>query len=206
MHVFLIRHGETATSGRTYAGRRDVPLTPRGRDEARQIADRLEGEPVTHILTSPLSRAIDTAEPLARRLGLTPVVIPALSEIDFGIYEGREKGALGPSLRKTHAHRPIPGGEALADVWRRAGEVISLLPAGPASACAIVGHFWINRLLWGRLQGLSFEAACAGRDYRPRTGSCVVLSRAEACLPGDDRPDTACCRANGGNAQGHPAP
>ena len=175
MRVFLIRHGETTTSGRSYAGRSDVPLTPRGHEQARRIAVELAAEPLSHILVSPLARAVDTAEPLAIEHGLAPLMTPAPYEIDFASLEGREKGVLGRSLRKAHAHKPIPGGEALADVWERAGEVIDLIPTGHDTVAAVVGHFWINRLLWGRLQGLSFEAACASRDYRPTTGSCEVF-------------------------------
>ena len=190
MKVFLIRHGETATSGRSYAGRSDVPLTERGREQAIAIAESLAQEGVTEILTSPLTRAMDTAAPLARRLGLVPRVTPALLEIDFGEYEGADKAALGLSLRKRHAREPIPGGESLADVWRRAGEVIEYLPDRPGVACAVVGHFWINRLLWGRLQGLGFDAACAAREYRPVTGSCTVieLGCANGAGPVEGRP------------------
>ncbi|WP_050532722.1 histidine phosphatase family protein [Pseudaestuariivita atlantica] len=176
MTVYLIRHGETITSGRTYAGRSDVPLTDHGRAQAHEIADKLSTQPVSFILTSPLSRAVETAAPLACRHGLTPVATAALMEIDFGDYEGRDKSTLGLNLRKTHAETPIPGGEALRDVWNRAGEVARLLVARREEAGAVVGHFWINRLLWGRMNGLSFDAACKSRDYRPRTGSCIAFT------------------------------
>ncbi|MFK7944204.1 MAG: histidine phosphatase family protein [Paracoccaceae bacterium] len=175
MKLFLIRHGETVTSGRTYAGRSDVPLTAHGHQQAGEIADRLASEQVSFILTSPLMRAVATARPLARQLCLTPIETASLMEIDFGDYEGREKSSLGLSLRKCHAETPVPGGESLRDVWDRAAEVARLLSGLRETVGAIVGHFWINRLLWGVLRGLSFEAACQSRDYRPCTGSCVVL-------------------------------
>lgn len=183
MKVILIRHGDTTTSGKSYAGRSDVALTPRGHEQARHIAECLATVPVTNILTSPLSRAIHTAKPLAHQSGLSPRVTPALAEIDFGILEGQEKGALGLSLRKSHAQTPIPGGEALVDVWERAGEVIDLMPKAADAVCAVVGHFWINRLIWGRLKEISFNAACASREYRPATGSWVVVDvRRDAAL------------------------
>lgn len=175
MKLFLIRHGETVTSGRTYAGRSDVPLTAHGHDQAQVIADQLAQEELSFIMTSPLARAVDTARPLARRLCIAPVQTVALMEIDFGEYEGRDKSNLGLSLRKTHAVTPMPGGESLSDVWERAAEVARMLAGRSEAAGAVVGHFWINRLLWGRLNGLSFEATCKSRDYRPRTGSCEVL-------------------------------
>ncbi|MGB0912157.1 MAG: histidine phosphatase family protein [Phaeobacter italicus] len=183
MKLYLIRHGETVTSGRTYAGRSDVPLTDHGRAQARDIAGRLASEPVSFILTSPLSRAVATAEPLARRLGLKPVATAALMEIDFGDYEGRDKSILGLNLRKSHADIPVPGGESLRDVWARAGEMARLLLDRRDAVGAVVGHFWINRLLWGRLNGLSFDAACKNRDYRPRTGSCVALTPSHIPVP-----------------------
>lgn len=183
MKVILIRHGETTTSAKIYAGRSDVSLTLHGHEQAAQIADALALEPLTHILVSPLSRAINTAEPLACHHGLVPRVTPALAEIDFGVLEGHEKGTLGLNLRKSHAHEPIPGGEALADVWDRAGDVFDQIPKSPGTLCAVVGHFWINRLIWGRLQGLSFSAACASRVYRPATGSWVAIDSPRVAAP-----------------------
>lgn len=176
MNLFLIRHGETVTSGRTYAGRSDVPLTPLGHQQAGDLAERLASQQVSFILTSPLMRAVETAQPLARQFDLTPVETPALMEIDFGDYEGQDKSSLGLSLRKNHAETPVPGGESLRDVWDRAAEVARLLAGRREPVGAVVGHFWINRLLWGVLGGLSFEAACRNRDYRPRTGSCMALT------------------------------
>ena len=183
MKLYMIRHGETVTSGRTYAGRIDVPLTDHGHAQARKIAQVLASQPVSFILTSPLSRAIETAGPLARRLGRTPVATPALMEVDFGDYEGCDKSTLGLNLRKSHADIPVPGGESLRDVWARAGEVAQLLVDRREDVGALVGHFWINRLVWGRLNGLSFDAACKNRDYRPRTGSCVALSLPRIPVP-----------------------
>lgn len=184
MKLFLIRHGETVTSGRTYAGRSDVPLTAHGRMQACDIADRLASEQVSFILTSPLSRAVETARPLADQLRLSPIETAGLMEIDFGAYEGRDKSSLGLSLRKTHADIPVPGGESLRDVWDRTAEVARLLAGQDAAVGAVVGHFWINRLLWGRLSGLPFDAACCSRDYRPRTGSYVELDFQRDSVPG----------------------
>ena len=174
MRVHLIRHGETVTSGKTYAGRRDVALSERGREQAKEIARDLSGCPIGLILTSPLSRAKETARPLANALSLDPVEEPALMEIDFGRYEGRPKRDLGLKLRETHAFASLPGGESLFDVWERAGHVLWLLesaglPGG--TQAAVFGHFWINRLLFGRAGQLDFDKACRSRGYRPSTGS-----------------------------------
>jgi probable phosphoglycerate mutase len=147
MKIYLIRHGEIASSGKTYAGRSNVPLNERGHGQARRIARDFSGNPIALILPSPLSRAVDTARPLAASLGLDPIEDPALMEIDFGVYEGHPKDALGPKLRKSYAVTPIPGGESLMDVWTRAGHVLEFLETfhlPPTSQIALFGHFWIN--------------------------------------------------------------
>lgn len=174
MTLFLIRHGTTTTSGKTFAGRSDVPLNDEGRQMARDIMRQLAERPVERIVASPLSRAVETARPLAERLGLDIEQDPRLLEFDFGDYEGRAKTELGLKLRKTHAHRPVPGGEALIDVWHRAGDFIeSLHPTG--AHVAVVGHFWVNRMIYGRFSSMDFADTCRSRKYRPETGSIVEL-------------------------------
>ena len=183
MILYLIRHGETVTSGNTYAGRSDVPLTAHGHAQAHRLAQRLARRPLARVLCSPLTRALDTARPLAQVHGLDPQIEPALMEFDFGVFEGADKGQLGLSLRKDHAEEPVPGGESLRDVWNRAGVVLDRLRAGSHGDCALVGHFWINRLIHGRALGLGFDAACRAREYRPVTGSCVAIRFSPVAQP-----------------------
>jgi len=179
MKVHLIRHGTTTSSGKTFAGRADVPLTAEGRDMAQDLARRLSAEPICRIFASPLSRAVDTARPLADALGLAVQKDPLLLEFDFGAFEGRPKTALDKPLRKAHATLPVPGGEALIDVWDRAGRFLETIGAAgktDASAVAVIGHFWTNRMIYGWLRGWDFETACRSRKYRPATGELVSLS------------------------------
>jgi probable phosphoglycerate mutase len=174
MRLHLIRHGTTDTSGRTFAGRSDVPLNTEGRRMAQDIGHDLASMPITRVMSSPLSRAIETARPLAEGLGLEIETDPRLFEIDFGVFEGQPKTDLGLKLRKAHAVQPIPDGEALLDVWHRAADFLQgLQPSG--GQIAIVGHYWINRMLFGHVSGLDFEAACRSRAYRPKTGSVLQL-------------------------------
>lgn len=178
MSLYLIRHGETVSSRKIYAGRSDVALNGHGRSQAQIIVQHLANQPISLILSSPLSRAVDTAQPLAQLHDLKPVLEPLLMEFDFGDYEGRSKQSLGLALRKTHAYVPVPGGESLVDVWNRAGKVLdrlTILGTHSSGAIAVVGHFWINRMIWGRINGLDFEATCRSRFYRPQTGSIFTL-------------------------------
>ena len=174
MKLILIRHGETVSSRHTYAGRSDVALNEQGKTQARTIAMHLANQPIRLILCSPLSRAMDTARPLARAYDLQPVVEPLLTEFDFGVFEGCSKKDIGLVLRKAHAHTPVPGGESLMDVWNRAGGIYARLTSydnNTSGAIAVVGHFWINRMIWGRTNGMDFDKTCRSRVYRPQTGS-----------------------------------
>lgn len=186
MKLHLIRHGTTTTSGQVFAGRSDVPLNDEGRRMAQRLAEGLSSEPITQIAASPLARAIETARPLAKALGLDIRTDPRLLEFDFGAYEGRSKRELGLKLRKSHATQRVPGGEALIDVWERAGDFVDALAdwQGRGSGnVAVVGHFWINRMIFGHIAGRGFDGACRSHEYRPQTGSRITLDLAVSGTP-----------------------
>src|SRR6185436_18580149 len=118
--LWLVRHGETewARLGR-HTGRTDIPLTDLGRDQARALGRRLAGHAFALVLTSPLSRAADTAA--LAGYGAVAIRDPDLQEWDYGDLEGR----LTVDIQETHPgwsiwHGPWPGGETIADVGVRA--------------------------------------------------------------------------------------
>ncbi|MEZ0070049.1 broad specificity phosphatase PhoE [Streptacidiphilus sp. MAP12-20] len=129
--ILLVRHGETGWSatGR-HTGRTDVPLTDEGREMGRRLAARLaaepwEGLPEAEVLTSPLSRARETAElaGFADRL----ITDERLLEWDYGQYEG----LTGPEIR-AEAHPGwliwrdgVPGGEKLGEVCERVDDFLA---------------------------------------------------------------------------------
>ncbi len=88
--LYLVRHGRTASNvQRLLHGITDIPLDPYGLNQANLVAHRIaEGPPVDAILTSPLSRALTTARIIGERIGLEPIAIPELIEMDFGELEG----------------------------------------------------------------------------------------------------------------------
>jgi probable phosphoglycerate mutase len=86
---YLIRHGTNDWLGRGLAGRLpEVHLNEQGRAEAEALARALERKGIQRILSSPLERARETAEPLARLLGLPTEISEALLEVDFGDWNG----------------------------------------------------------------------------------------------------------------------
>jgi len=87
--LLLTRHGTTDWNARhVWQGHRDIPLNDLGREQARALADRLSGEAIDAMWTSDLSRALETAQIVGARIGLTPVVHRELREIDLGAWEG----------------------------------------------------------------------------------------------------------------------
>src|SRR5580765_7161887 len=89
MRLFFVRHGESlANLGRVFSNRGwKHPLTPDGREQSRILADQLAGQGVVAIYSSPLRRAVESAEILAARLGVRHIIDPALIEYDVGDYE-----------------------------------------------------------------------------------------------------------------------
>src|SRR5690606_368207 len=87
--LYLIRHAHTAWNG---AGRmqgwEDVPLDERGRQQAQALARRLRSEPIQAVYTSPLSRSLATAEPLAQALGVALRCDDRLRERHLGEWSG----------------------------------------------------------------------------------------------------------------------
>lgn len=127
LHLYLIRHGETewSLSGQ-HTGRTDIPLTPRGEDEARELVPRLRDIPFAKVLTSPLQRARKTCE--LAGLGAEAVLEPDLMEWDYGDYEGKRS----VDIRKQRADWNVfrdgcPSGETPAQISERADRLISRL-------------------------------------------------------------------------------
>jgi probable phosphoglycerate mutase len=156
--LFLLRHGETEWSrtGR-HTGRTEVPLTERGRGLAKAagvLLRELRGDdPPALVLTSPRSRARDTAE-LA---GLTVNgVDERLVEWDYGDYEGRTTPEIRESVPGwTVWTHPSPGGETAAQVAARADGLLADVRAALSEGDAVlVGHGHFSRVLVARWVGL----------------------------------------------------
>ncbi|MGC4864087.1 bifunctional RNase H/acid phosphatase [Micromonospora sp. DT53] len=149
--LILVRHGETPyTEQRRYSGRGDVPLSERGRAQARATGARVAelAPSVAAVLSSPLSRCTATAASIAGALGDVPVrTEDDLIECDFGQWEGRtfaEVRQQWPGEMDAWLASPRiapPGGESFTHVAERAHRVISgLLTAYPGETVVVVSH------------------------------------------------------------------
>ncbi|HKU24314.1 MAG TPA: histidine phosphatase family protein [Candidatus Sulfotelmatobacter sp.] len=122
--VYLARHGETewSLSGQ-HTGLTDLPLTARGRSNARKLGERLAGLPFTRVFTSPLQRATSTCE--LAGFGRIATTDRELLEWNYGRYEGLRTA----EIRKERADWQLfrdgcPGGETPSEVGARADRVI----------------------------------------------------------------------------------
>jgi probable phosphomutase (TIGR03848 family) len=121
----LIRHGSTATVGKSLAGRLPgVPLDAFGRHQAHELAVRLAETPITAIYSSPLERAVRTAEPLAKRFGHQVQIRQSLIEIDFGSWQGMtldqlKDDALWSRFNTQRGSVGAPEGETMLEVQAR---------------------------------------------------------------------------------------
>jgi broad specificity phosphatase PhoE len=115
--LVLVRHGRTELNARgLLQGRADAPLDELGQRQAARVAVRLGR--VDRVITSPLRRAVETAE----RLGAEPVVDPRWIELDYGSLDGMPISDIPPSTWtqwRTDATFAPPGGESLTDLYAR---------------------------------------------------------------------------------------
>lgn len=152
--LYLVRHGQTDLSARRcYSGRRDIPLTDLGRQQAEHAGQVLRRARVDAVYSSPLSRAADTARAIAAATGAPVTIDQRLTEVDYGPLEGLEResarqqfGDAFDTWRQEPMRCPIPGVESLATALERVTEATGEVLAN--SGCpVIVAHQGILRVV-----------------------------------------------------------
>jgi broad specificity phosphatase PhoE len=172
--IVLVRHGQTEWSrdGR-HTGRSDIPLTEHGREQARTLGPALQERSYELVLTSPLSRAVETCREAG--LGDEAELDADLVEWDYGEYEGL-------TSRQIRAGRPdwslwgdgCPGGESPADVGKRADRVLARV-AGLEGDAIVFSHGHFLRVLASRWV-----------ELEPSAGSKLGLDVATLCVLGHE--------------------
>lgn len=151
--IILVRHGETDWNKvrRIQGGDSDMPLNETGKRQAEALAARLKDEKITAVYSSPLQRALHTAQAIAAYHRLEVTALASLKEIKVGELEGRLASDLllrfdefmcGDGCEKK-SHQP-PGGESVEDVQKRAWETITGLAAQqPEGTLVVVSHYFV---------------------------------------------------------------
>ncbi|KTD19044.1 histidine phosphatase family protein [Legionella jordanis] len=146
-NFLLIRHATNDTVGKLLAGRmKGVTLNGEGRLQADHLSIRLAGLPITAIYSSPLERAIETAEPIARRFNLQIEIREEFTDIEFGNWTNCKISDIEESekFRQFNTFRSfcrIPGGETMLEAQQRMITGIEKLhDKHPNETIAIVSH------------------------------------------------------------------
>ena len=165
MRILLARHGETPwnAEGR-YQGQIDIPLSPTGEAQARALGARLQPQPLTRAVASPLSRARRTAELALGEARVAMLSLDSgLQEIAHGTWEGKlaaEIGAEDPERFRAWREAPetvqMPRGESLQHVLDRAWPAFETACEGldGDDTLLVVAHDAVNRVLLCRILGL----------------------------------------------------
>ena len=152
--VWLLRHGETEwTEHDLHTGRRDVPLSDRGREQARRAGRLIAAKRFDHVLVSPQTRALQTCE--LAGLGANRQTRAELVEWDYGEYEGltdeqTEERQPGWELFRDGA----PGGESPEQITVRTDRLLETVSALDGTV-ALVGHGKLLRAFGARWIGCS---------------------------------------------------
>lgn len=143
----LIRHATCASVGPVLCGRTPgIRLDDCGRAEVERLVAGLADRALDLVATSPMERAVETAEPLARGAGLSAVVCEEMTELDYGEWTGKAVKELSGRERWRHFNSSrscarIPGGEALFEVQARAvGWMERIRLDHPEGSVAVVSH------------------------------------------------------------------
>ena len=132
--LILVRHGETVHNvARITQGWSDSELSERGRGQVLQLAERIQAMKPTALYSSPLGRAISTAQAIADATGLEIVPLDDLREMNYGRWEGRAFLDIRKEDEEIYKrwivdeHCPCPEGESHVDVRTRLGRVFESL-------------------------------------------------------------------------------
>jgi len=169
--IFLVRHGETEYNRQNrFNGRSDSPLTDIGIDEARRngriLREQDEDAHDLRVVSSPLGRAVHTAELIGEEIGLPPTGIEVdsrLTEISFGVWEGltideiqsRYPGEWDNRHRNMWTYA-MPDGESYEMVARRVGAWLE----DARGRLLVVTHGAVDRVLRGLYAGLPENEIC----------------------------------------------
>jgi broad specificity phosphatase PhoE len=160
--LILARHGETAWNvEEVFRGQIDLELNQTGIRQAELLAEYLSGQKIEAVYSSPLKRALKTAEAVAHRHQLEVEVSPGLIDGNFGQWQGlslREVKEKYKKLYQQWAESPqlikIPSGESLDVVRERALKVVNGVTAKHTGTVVLVSHRVVIKVLVCALLGL----------------------------------------------------
>lgn len=165
--IWLVRHGETDwNTGSRVQGTTDIPLNAIGVAQAQLVAKRLATFSLDAIYSSPLSRAMQTAMPLADQLGASVHPVPGLAERDFGSFQGKTPDQvaiddpLGYQRWQTRDPDFIPtGGESLAQFRDRVAKALDdVIQSRLGQTIAVFTHGGVLDMIYRLANDIALDA------------------------------------------------
>ena len=155
MKIILIRHGQTQwNKEELFRGRSDIPLDEVGIKQAKAITKRLSLFGIKTVYSSPLKRALETAQIIAKRFNLKAKVVDDLIDFDFGEWQGlglKDVQEQFPETYQKWLKEPylvnIPNGENLDTVRQRVSKALNKIVKGQQDDVVVVSHRVINKVL-----------------------------------------------------------
>jgi broad specificity phosphatase PhoE len=181
----LVRHGAYSLLDQALGGRNPYKLSDEGHIQAGRIAAALSGRPIAATLSSPVQRAMETAEPIAAGLGLTLHIAPDFAEIDFAGWTGAAFTSLhdDPAWHAWNVFRStaqVPGGEAILGVQTRAvGGLMRIAAAYPDAEVVIVSHADVIKAVLAHFLGAPLDLM-RRMEVSPGSISRLLLYAADA--------------------------
>jgi len=178
--LILARHGETDWNRQNrFQGHADPPLNAVGRRQSAELAEALAGETIARVYTSPLRRAAETAEIIARRLALEVEPLEPLREIDVGAWSGLTRDEIAAKFPAAYARwlerapHGFEDGETYEQLAARVVPAIRRLAERHASETVlVVTHGGPSRVV---------QAHAAGIDYAEARRRETVLANCAMC-------------------------
>lgn len=135
-YLYLVRHGQTDWNlERRLQGRIDIPLNERGRQQAAEAGMLLSARPIDAVVSSPLSRALETGRIIARHLKLSmPDHDPQLVERSYG----QSEGLTPQEVADRFPDSVVPDAEPMTDVLARANTALAAIAARFAGRSVVV--------------------------------------------------------------------
>ncbi len=156
--IVLVRHGSTVhNENGVWQGRSDSSLNEKGRKEAQLLAQELKDEAFDMVFHSPMKRAIETAEIIAKNHNATFKAIDSFIEIDVGDFDGAKHTdiiELHPEIYRNwimDIDSPMPAGESFNDVFERVKPGVEEILDSPYRNILVVAHAMVNRAILGRI-------------------------------------------------------
>lgn len=183
--MFLLRHGATANNvlrpPRIQGCGSDLELSEEGRAQARRASETLANQTIDAVFSSPLKRAVQTAEAIALPRGLSVRAIDALKECDVGAWEGKsweEIARENPEEHRRFLDDPATfgyrGGENLRQVENRVRPALDELLANHlGKTIVVVAHNVVNRVYLGGL----IDVPLSRRRGVPQENCCINIVR-----------------------------